>query len=495
MSRKTHAFYIFVFLLSISLLGYLVLKVQTEKISQLNAILSNNLLRVSTSNSADTYYLKNSAATGFEYELASAFAKHLGVKIEFSLRQNLQQLSTDLKNRDSHISIAGRAIITNNTPHQRHSASYTKQQSVLIYRVTQGIKAPTELADVVGRKLLVSANSLQNQQLEIEKLNYPQLKWSLAHTQTTYDILQQVLDKDIDIAVISAIEFQSIGPYFPGLKIAFELHQPQSIHWLLANKADNSLIDAVNNFLSSEQTLALIKTLEQKYYQNSNPLNTFDTMAFKRDFQQRLPKLEPFFKLASQETGIDWLLLAAIAYQESHWNEKAVSPTGVKGIMMLTKAAAKEVEVTDRIDPQQSIIGGAKYLNIVKNKIPARIKDPDRTYLALAGYNTGFGHLEDARILAKRAGLNPDLWEDVNKTLPLLTKEKYFTTVKHGYARGYEPVNYVKNIKRYLQILKWEIQQQLLKAESSDEHDSSQTPAKEQTNKLEDPDQTPPSTL
>ncbi|OUS23056.1 hypothetical protein A9R01_16945 ['Osedax' symbiont bacterium Rs2_46_30_T18] len=493
MSRKTRAFYFLVFLVSISLLGYLVTKVQTEKTSQLNAILSANLVKVSITNSADTYYLKNSVATGFEYELASAFAKHLGVNIEFSLRQNLQQLSTDLKNRDSHISIAGRAIITNNLPQQRPSTSYTKQQSVVVYRVTQGIKAPTELADIVGRKLLVSANSLQNQQLEIEKLNYPELSWSLAETQTTYDMLQKVLDKDMDIAVISAIEFQSTGPYFPGLKVAFELHKAQNIHWLLANKTDDSLINAVNNFLSSESTIELIKTLEAKYYQNNNPLNLFDTLTFKKDFKNRLPKLEPFFKQASQETGIDWLLLAAIAYQESHWNEKAVSPTGVKGIMMLTKAAAKEVQVTDRIDPRQSIIGGAKYLIIVKNKIPTRIQDPDRTYLALAGYNTGFGHLEDARILAKRAGLNPDLWEDVNKTLPLLTKEKYFTTVKHGYARGYEPVNYVKNIKRYLQILKWEQQQQLLKEESG--NDSDQLPAEEKGNKPADPDTTPPSTL
>lgn len=496
MSRKIRSFYFFAFLLSISVVGYLVFKIQTTKTSQLSSIVSANLLKVSTTNSADTYYLEKSTAVGFEYELASAFASHLGVKIEFSVRQNLAELSTDLQNRDSHISIPGRATVTHNFREHRRSIAYTTQQSVVVYRVTRGIKAPKQLTDIIGRNLLVATDSLQSKQLEKEKLTHPQLSWSLAPGQTTYEILQKIQDKDFDIAVISAVEFQSIGPYFPGLKAAFELHKAQGIHWLTADKADRSLIDALDNFFSSSQTLELIKTLEQKYYQNSNPLNLFDTLTFKRDFQQRLPKLQQFFKQAAQQTDIDWLLLAAIAYQESHWDEKAVSPTGVKGIMMLTKAAAKEVNVTDRRDPQQSIIGGAKYLNIVKDKIPARILDPDRTFLALAGYNTGFGHLEDARILAKRAGLNPDLWEDVNKTLPLLTKEKYFSTVKHGYARGYEPVNYVKNIKRYLQILKWEIQQQQLKIESSDKHNNANPLLEEnKATEAESLSDTPPSTL
>uniref|UniRef100_UPI003567924A transglycosylase SLT domain-containing protein n=1 Tax=Neptunomonas sp. TaxID=1971898 RepID=UPI003567924A len=166
---------------------------------------------------------------------------------------------------------------------------------------------------------------------------------------------------------------------------------------------------------------------------------------------------------AEQETDIDWMLLAAVAYQESHWKADAVSPTGVKGIMMLTNAAAKEVNVMDRTDPIQSVIGGAQYLLNVKGKIPDRIPEPDHTWFALAGYNVGFGHLEDARILTQRANKDPDKWDDVREFLPLLSKKKYFSTVKYGYARGQEPVQYVANIKKYIELLEWEKQIQQIR--------------------------------
>jgi len=148
-------------------------------------------------------------------------------------------------------------------------------------------------------------------------------------------------------------------------------------------------------------------------------------------------------------------LLAAVSYQESHWNPQAVSPTGVRGMMMLTNSTAKQMKIADRLDPHQSILGGAKYLQRVKKKIPERIQEPDRTWLALAAYNVGWGHLEDARIIAEIQGLNPDSWRDVKECLPLLTQKQWYKRVKRGYARGWEPVRYVENIRSYLDILKW----------------------------------------
>jgi membrane-bound lytic murein transglycosylase F len=202
--------------------------------------------------------------------------------------------------------------------------------------------------------------------------------------------------------------------------------------------------------------------------------------------EERFPKIEQYFYMAEQETDIDWQLLAAIAYQESHWNPDAVSPTGVKGIMMLTNDAASEVGVTDRTDPQQSIIGGAHYLVSVMNKIPERIKQPDHTWFALAGYNIGYGHLEDARVLTSRAGLNPDKWDDVKQHLPLLTKEKYFNTVRYGYARGYEPVHYVSNIRKYMKLLSWEVQVRQAKRQSEEADMNPDHPSWDDTTVVED---------
>ena len=164
---------------------------------------------------------------------------------------------------------------------------------------------------------------------------------------------------------------------------------------------------------------------------------------------------------------MDWRLLAAIGYQESHWNPRARSPTGVRGIMMLTLNTAKHIGVKNRLDAEQSIMGGAKYFKIVLKRIPARIPEPDRTWFALASYNIGWGHVEDARILTERQGADPDRWVDVKERLPLLRQRKYYKQTRYGYARGNEPVQYVDNIRRYYETLQWISDEVELEAQSS----------------------------
>ncbi|MEH6635710.1 MAG: transglycosylase SLT domain-containing protein, partial [Halioglobus sp.] len=147
---------------------------------------------------------------------------------------------------------------------------------------------------------------------------------------------------------------------------------------------------------------------------------------------------------------------AAIAYQESHWNPQAESPTGVRGMMMLTLPTAKEMAVSDRLDAGQSLRGGARYLKNIRRRLPDDITEPDRTWLALAAYNIGLGHLEDARVITDRQGGDPDLWLEVMERLPLLQKSKYFQNVRYGYARGLEAATYVQNIRHYYSILQWQ---------------------------------------
>jgi membrane-bound lytic murein transglycosylase F len=123
--------------------------------------------------------------------------------------------------------------------------------------------------------------------------------------------------------------------------------------------------------------------------------------------------------------------------------------------MMLTDDTAESLGVTDRLDPRESIHGGARYFVYVRKMIPGRIKEPDRTWFALASYNMGFGHIEDARIFAQADGKNADKWEVVREYLPLLTQEKWYSQAKRGYARGWEPVQFVDSIKLYMSMLDW----------------------------------------
>ena len=178
-------------------------------------------------------------------------------------------------------------------------------------------------------------------------------------------------------------------------------------------------------------------------------------MTFFHHTKNRLPKLIPIFKQAAATHELDWRLIAAISYQESHWNPKAVSPTGVRGLMMLTQNTAKQLGIKNRRDPVQSTEGGARYFVRMKGKIPDRITEPDRSWLALAAYNIGYGHLEDARVITERKGGNPDRWADIRDSLPLLEKKEWYKKTRYGYARGREAALYVRNIRNYYDLLNW----------------------------------------
>ena len=144
-----------------------------------------------------------------------------------------------------------------------------------------------------------------------------------------------------------------------------------------------------------------------------------------------------------------------MGYQESQWDPDAVSPTGVRGLMMLTEDTANFLDVNDRDDPTQSIFGGALYYSQLFAQLPESIKDPDRGWMALAAYNIGLGHLLDARMLTQEVGGNPNHWLEVRNSLPLLTQARWYSRTRHGYARGYETVNYVGNVRNYYDMLTW----------------------------------------
>ena len=142
-------------------------------------------------------------------------------------------------------------------------------------------------------------------------------------------------------------------------------------------------------------------------------------------------------------------------YQESHFDPDAESFTGVKGIMQLTSLTAEELGIDNRIDPEQSIMGGVRYLRKLYDYFKDA-KNPDRIYIALASYNVGKGHILDAQRIAKEKGFDPNSWSALRETLPLLRYKSYYRKSKYGYCRGTEPVRYVDRILLYYDILKRE---------------------------------------
>ena len=193
--------------------------------------------------------------------------------------------------------------------------------------------------------------------------------------------------------------------------------------------------------------------LKDHYYSFAMFFDYYNTKTFYDRINTRLPKYKKYFQKYGKKYDIPCSILAAQSYQESHWNPRAKSYTGVRGLMMLTKTTAEQLGITNRLDPEQSIKGGAKHLNQMLKSVPEEVEGEDRLKFALAAYNVGMGHILDAQILAGKMGLNKNVWNDLKKALPLLSQKKYYKSLKHGYARGSEPVRYVDSIYDYRDIL------------------------------------------
>jgi membrane-bound lytic murein transglycosylase F len=215
---------------------------------------------------------------------------------------------------------------------------------------------------------------------------------------------------------------------------------------------------AVESWFEGFNTSGELAVLQERYYGFVELFDYVDTRRFIARIRSRYPKFEQYFVEAADKYGLPPMMLAAQAYQESHWRANARSPTGVRGIMMLTLTTARAMGVNSRLDPRQSIFGGARYMNkLLNDRFEDEVAEPDRSWLALAAYNVGRGHLHDAQTLAREQGLNPYLWSDVKQVLPLLSDKRYYSKLKYGYARGSEPVRYVQRIRDYQLILENEL--------------------------------------
>ncbi|MGH8259269.1 MAG: membrane-bound lytic murein transglycosylase MltF, partial [Steroidobacteraceae bacterium] len=282
----------------------------------------------------------------------------------------------------------------------------------------------------------------------------PSLSW-IETAPRAADPVADVENGDADYAVVDGREFSFSRHLYPDVASGFALGDDRPVQWVVRHGAPK-LYREVNEFfrdISRSGELARLVTLSSG---NSREFQYAESREFDELASSRLPQYRDLFETAAAQTGIDWRLLAAIAYQESKWDPDARSPNGASGLMMLTSSTAEEMGVQNRLNARQNIFAGARYFLEVLAKIPARIPEPDRTWLAVAAYNVGFGHLEDARVLAQSRGLNPDSWVDVRSQLPLLANQQWYDHAKRGYCRGWEPVQYVDRIQRFLKLLEWQ---------------------------------------
>lgn len=411
-----------------------------------------------TRNSPTTYYEDRSGATGFELELARAFADYLGVELKVVVADNLTDILSTLETGKAAFAAAGLAQSAGNERWFRFSQPYMQVTEQVVYR--RGGARPQQPADLAQGQLVVASGSAHAERLRrLQSIKVPELTWSETPDLETTDLLQMVASGNIDFTLVGSNEFRMLKAYYPNLDVAFDLTDAQNIGWAFPHQRDDSLYQAANEFFASSESSALLATLSERYYGHLDMLDYVGARRFLSQTSRRLERYRPHFEKAATDNGMDWRLLAAVGYQESHWNPNARSFTGVRGLMMLTRNTARELGIRNRLDPEQSINGGSRYLAKLRDRLGDAVQEPDRTWLALAAYNVGFGHLSDARKITADMGGNPNLWLDVKEALPLLSQKRYYRHSRHGFARGQEPVDYVQNIRRYYDVLVWNEEQ------------------------------------
>ena len=426
--------------------------------STLDEVLQSGELRVITRDSPTTYFRGADGFEGPEVLLVEGFAEFLSNKydrditVTYDTKDRFLDLLPTINSGEAHIAAAGLTVTDERKELVEFGPPYQEVKQHLIYRLNTG--RPRSIDDLQGKRLEIMAGSAYSQTLADLQEEHPALAWSENPNAEISDLLAAVDEQSIDYTVADTTAYDVHRYYMPDLRIAQDLKDGDQLAWAFNKHSSDEIRADAEEYFAQVQADGTLDRILERYYGHTDQFDYVGTRTFIRHFDKRFTKYRDLFEQAGIDGDIDWRILAAIGYQESHWDPDAVSPTGVRGLMMLTRTTAKVMGVEDRHDYTESIPAGAAYFVQLKKRLND-IPEPDRTWFALAAYNVGYSHLQDARKLARMHDKDPDRWVDVKEMLPLLAQKEWYSQLPSGYARGWEPVQYVNNVRTYYEILNW----------------------------------------
>ncbi len=416
----------------------------------LEEILDAGEIRVITRNNAHCYYFYREQAMGFEYDLAKAFAKYLGVRLRVQIADKWQGMIPSIMNRSGDFIAASMTITPKRQQQVAFSDGYLNiQQHIIVHRENTAIRTQD---DLFGKDIFVRNGTSYQERLEaLQDSGIKMFIYRMADVPTE-DLIRQVADRSIDITIADSNIAQMNRRYYPQIHIADPINATEVLGWAVHPQADQ-LRERINAFFKEIKTNGKFKNIYDKYYADIDFFDYVDLRSYHQRLRTRLPAYRELVMAAADRHGFDWRLIAAQIYQESHFSPKARSHAGAYGLMQLTVSTARSLGVKNIYSPKQSIYAGTYHLKQLYEYYN-QISVSDRLNFSLAAYNVGQGHINDARSLAKKMGLDPDKWTSLTQTLPLLRYHKYYKDAKYGYCRGTEPLQYVKHIMIYYDILK-----------------------------------------
>ena len=387
---------------------------------------------------------------GFEYDLAKAFADFLGVELKVKVSESWDQLFSLLDEGAGEVVAASTTITPSRLKLVDFSKGYLPVQQMVITRMKN--KHIKTIDDLEGKSVHVRGGTSYEERLRTLKRSGLDVVIRVHDDILTEELIEGVGEGKIGVTIADSNVALLNRRYYPDIRIAFPIEQPQSLGWAV-KKGEKALLDKVNEFFDVIKQNGSLKEIHNRHYAYVEKFDHLDIKKFQHRIKARLPGYEKAVKQAAKMHGFDWRLIAALIYQESQFNPWAKSFSGVRGLMQLTLPTAREMGVKRRLDPDQSIMGGVKYLKKLYD-LYDKAPEPDRTLIALAAYNVGTGHILDAQRLASEMKLNPNRWSSLEKALPLLGNARYYKKSRFGYCRGSEPVFHVQSIRTYYDILK-----------------------------------------
>ena len=413
-------------------------------------VVAGGELVVLTLDGPTIYAQRDGAPEGFEVDLVSAFAEDHGLVVRYRVMRDIGALIAALENGEGHIAAANLTINAARAERIRFGPAYKNVREQLVCR--RGGESASRVAGLAGLRLAVVADSSYAETLRTLQADHPDIEFDARPAGSAMPLLEAVDRGRIDCTVADSHLVAFARQRYPELITPLNLSDQSALAWAHSGRIEG-LAEALDSWFAEAHSFGLIEEIDEDWFGDFGTFDYVESARFVRRVDNRLPQFRGYFRAAAADRPFDWELLAAQAYQESHWDPQATSYTNVRGMMMLTEDTADRLRVTDRLDPRQSVEGGAEYLADLYDRLPDSITGEDRIWFALAAYNIGMGHIYDARLLAERQGRDKDSWAVMEDILPLLTRPEYYSTVRYGYARGHEPVRYVERVRTYRAML------------------------------------------
>ena len=403
-------------------------------------------LRMITRNNAMTYFIYRGQQIGFEYELMKRFASEHDLRLEIVIPNSHAELLPYLNEGKGDVVASAMTI----TEVRQEQAAFTQpynevNELVVVHADDDSI---TSLQDLAGRTIHVRASSSFYTTLMALQDSIKGLEIALVPDNVeTEDILAGVEEGIYDLTLCDSNLLDIERAYGRRLKAALNI-KPTALGWAV-RKNNSDLLAALNEYIKEEKGGLFFNMMKKRYFKSTRAVaRAKDSMRVGLSGQ-----LSPYDELAKKyasQYGQDWRMITAQMYQESKFDPEAVSWVGAQGLMQVMPSTGQDLGFIDLQDPQESIHAGVKYMHQLINRFDHSLPMEVRIRFALASYNVGYGHVLDARRLAREMGWDPNRWfGNVEKAMRLLSQPDYYERARYGFCRGGQPVHYVKNIQNF----------------------------------------------